>query len=580
MRRQTYQRIAAQVMVFFAEYRLSFQEITDCAQSYFESANWREIQTLSSERIDLYEEMVEEAAAALEQQLGDSIYQPLLWHQAKSYYSKLIKQRTDPELAETFYNSVYCRLFQHHLIDSENMFIESTRTGKEISSGDSIYSTYSTDDSGLVQLLGRMLDEVPLNLAWEHKRRDIRNLIVFMRDNAALDVLGQLESIDLVNRVFFRNKAAYLVGRLKLEKGSQPFVLPVLNNDDGGLYIDTALTHEDDVSIVFSFTRSYFLVEVDVPSEFVSFLHSLIPEKSRAELYSSIGFYKQGKAEFYRSLQGHLKATDDQFVIAPGIRGMVMSVFTLPSYPVVFKIIKDRFSSSKNVTREVVKQKYQLVKKHDRVGRMADTQEFTNFSFPRERFSDHLLEELKEVAGSSIYISGNEVVIRHLWTERYMTPLNMYIDSLVMEEDLEGLRHVIDEYGKAIKQLAAANIFAGDMLFKNFGVTRHGRVVFYDYDEILYLTDCNFREVPKPIYPEQELASEPWYSVAENDVFPEEFAMLTACHQKIRAIFNELHGDLLSVPFWKQAQDNVRSGVIVDVFPYRGEQRFNQLKLS
>lgn len=576
MRRQTYQRIAAQVMVFFAEYRLSFQEITECAQGYFETANWHEIQKLSAERIDLYEEMVEEAATALEQQLGDKVYQPGLWHQAKAHYSKLIKQRTDPELAETFYNSTYCRLFQHHLIDSENMFIQSSRQGKEIRSGDSIYLTYSLADSGLVQLLAKMLADVPFDLPWAHKRKDIRNLILYMQKHISPEE-GQARSFDLINRVFYRNKAAYLVGRVNLDNKSQPFVLPVLNNEQGGLYIDTALSDENDVSIVFSFTRSYFLVDVDVPSEFVRFLHTLIPLKSQAELYSSIGFYKQGKAEFYRHLLQHLKETEDQFVIAPGIKGMVMTVFTLPSYPVVFKIIKDRFSSSKNVTREVVKQKYRLVKKHDRVGRMADTQEFTNFSFPRDRFSEALIEELQKEAGSSIYISNNEVVIRHLWTERYMTPLNMFIDDALAENDEQALFNAINEYGKAIKQLAAANIFAGDMLFKNFGVTRHGRVVFYDYDEIMYLTECNFRRIPEPLYPEQELANEPWYSVAPNDVFPEEFSMLTACDPSIRALFNELHGDLLDVTFWQSMQDDVNNGVVVDVFPYRKINRFSEL---
>ena len=153
-------------------------------------------------------------------------------------------------------------------------------------------------------------------------------------------------------------------------------------------------------------------------------------------------------------------------------------------------------------------------------------------------------------------------------------PLNIFIDDALERQDATALFHAINEYGKAIKQLAAANIFAGDMLFKNFGVTRHGRVVFYDYDEILYLTDCHFRAIPEPLYPEQELSSEPWYSVGPNDVFPEEFSLLTACDPSVRKIFNELHGDLLTVQFWQGMQSQVRQGVLVDVFPYRQLNRF------
>ena len=575
MRRKKHQQIAAQVMVFFAEYRLSFQEITLFAQEYFEAADWRAIQSLASERIDLYSEMVREASLAIIGSLEEKAYESDLWYQAKEYYTRLILQRTDPELAETFYNSVYYSVFKHRNIDNAHMFIRSSLGDHNVHSGAAIYSSYSLDEGGVIGMLSRMMDDYAFNIPWENKRRDMRNLLQYMKKTMPDAVLADKEAtIEIVKSVFFRNKAAYIVGRVHFESSSEPFVVAVQNNEKGAVYIDTALSEENDVSVVFSFTRSYFLVDINVPSEFIRFLHTLIPGKSIPELYSSIGFYKQAKAEFYRGFVDHLALSDDQFVIAPGIKGMVMTVFTLPSYPVVFKIIKDRFSSSKNITRELVKEKYQLVKRHDRVGRMADTQEFTNFSFPRERFSPELLSELQQVAASSIEMTEAEVLIKHLWTERYMTPLNMFIDTALDRNDEAALFHAINEFGKAIKQLAAANVFAGDMLFKNFGVTRHGRVVFYDYDEILYLTECHFREIPEPMYPEQELANEPWYSVGPNDIFPEEFTILTACNRKVRKLFNELHGDLLTVEYWKSVQRQVREGEVVDVFPYRKMHRF------
>ncbi|MFW1678389.1 bifunctional isocitrate dehydrogenase kinase/phosphatase [Pontibacter sp. JAM-7] len=577
MERKPYQRIAASVMVYFAEYRLNFQEITEEAQVFFEGADWGAIQTLSAQRIDLYESMVVAAASEMQQLLGEALYTPELWNKAKPYYRRLLQQRTDPELAETFYNSVYCHVFRHRQIDDEHMFIFSSWRERLINTGGAIYRTYPLAELGGVRLLSRLLQDLPLQAPWENLRRDIRNLVVRARGVLPLARLSeQGASVQVIRSLFYRNKAAYVVGRVHIADQSIPFVLPILNNEQGALYVDSLICDENDVSIIFSFTRSYFLVDVDIPSEFVRFLHTLIPAKSIPELYSSIGFYKQGKAEFFRSFVAHLAQSEDQFIIAPGIKGMVMTVFTLPSFPVVFKIIKDRFSSSKQITREGVKEKYQLVKRHDRVGRMADTQEFTNFSFPKARFSEALLQELQLVAANSVVIEESRVIIRHLWTERYMTPLNIYIDDALSSNDDTALFNAINEYGKAIKQLAAANIFAGDMLFKNFGVTRHGRVVFYDYDEILYLTECNFRRIPEPMYPEQELSGEPWYSVSQNDVFPEEFSLLTACHPKVRRLFNELHGDLLSVECWLSMQSQVQQGVLVDVFPYRQLHRFSR----
>ncbi|MFT5069513.1 MAG: isocitrate dehydrogenase kinase/phosphatase, partial [Candidatus Paceibacteria bacterium] len=370
--------------------------------------------------------------------------------------------------------------------------------------------------------------------------------------------------------IFYRNKGAYLVGQLVNPDHRQPFVVPLLNDENHGIYTDTLITDSDDVSIIFSFTRSYFMVKAPVPAEFVGFLQQILPAKPLAEIYTNIGFFKHGKSVFMRDYLQHMDESEDQFIIAPGIKGMVMSVFTLPSLDIVFKIIKDKFAPPKAMTKAVVKEKYRLVKVHDRVGRMADTQEFKHFAFAKHRFSQELIDELFAVAPSMIQIVDEYVVIEQLYVERRMIPLNIYIDTASDDQ----LYDVIDEYGNAIKQLAAANIFPGDMLFKNFGVTRHGRVVFYDYDEICYLTECNFRKIPEPMYPEQELASEPWYSVGPYDVFPEEFHVFLAGRPRIAKIFRQIHSDIFDADYWQSLQRAIEDGQVKDVFPYRRKKRF------
>ncbi len=578
MKRGGAEWIAQLIRVGFNDYRKQFKAITRQAKPCFEAAEWAAIQCLAAERIDLYDVMVDQIGHQIRAAIHD-VSDPELWISVKAHYIRLIVLRDDAELGETFYNSVYCRLSDHRQITDQLMFIQSqigTSSLHREHRTDHIYRSYTLKE-GLVACLNRLLDDYQFSIPWENKRRDIRNLLRYIRIHLSADIVaGDNTVIQVIRAIFYRNKGAYIVGRVNFDDQSMPFILPVLNNEQGGVFIDTALTDENDVSIVFSFTRAYFLVDVDVPAELIGFLHSLIPLKSIAELYNSIGFYKQGKAEFYRSFIDHLDRSSDPFEIAPGTKGMVMMVFTLPSYPVVFKIIKDRFSSSKQITREGVISKYQLVKRHDRAGRMADTQEFINLSLPRERFSEALLKELQEVAVTSIDIGKDEVLIRHVWSERRMIPLNIYLDEMLRQDNEQAVFLAINEFGKCIKELAAANIFAGDMLFKNFGVTRHGRVVFYDYDEICYLTECHFRSIPEPLYPEQELAAEPWYSVSANDVFPEEFSLLTACDCDVRKVFNQLHGDLLDPTWWINMQSQVSQGAIIDLFPYRKLCRFDR----
>ncbi|MBU2965166.1 bifunctional isocitrate dehydrogenase kinase/phosphatase [Amphritea sp. 2_MG-2023] len=565
--------IACLIRDGFSDYREKFETITRQAKSCFEAADWQAIQRLSAQRIDLYKVMVDRVSQQIRARV--EVLSSSWWISVKACYRELMAGYQDAELGETFYNSVYCRLHNHREISDQHMFLCSHSRACEALDIDHVCRTYHLTE-GLVVCLSQLMDDYRFEIPWENKRRDMRNLLRYIRRYLSDNIAVDNTVIQVVRSVFYRNKGAYIVGRVRGDNHSLPFILPVLNNESGEVYIDTVLTDENDVSIIFSFTRAYFLVAVDVPAAFIHFLHSLIPMKSIAELYSAIGFYKQGKAEFYRDYIQHLENSKDQFEIAPGTKGMVMTVFTLPSYPVVFKVIKDSFSSSKQITRHGVIAKYQLVKRHDRAGRMADTQEFINLTLPLKRFSDDLLAELLNVATSSIEVVGDQVVIKHMWTERRMIPLNIYLDEMLRQDNEQAVYLAINEFGQCIKELAAANIFAGDMLFKNFGVTRHGRVVFYDYDEILYLTECHFRYIPEPLYPEQEMAAEPWYSVSTNDVFPEEFSLLTACDKRIRKVFNELHGDLLDPGWWINIQAEVSRGAIIDLYPYRKACRFSR----
>tara|TARA_R110001583_G_scaffold43015_5_gene136721 strand:+ start:1250 stop:2986 length:1737 start_codon:yes stop_codon:yes gene_type:complete len=552
-----------------------FIEITQSAQQRFQKCQWSDVQQAAKARTTFYEERVKESFETIKQDFHIESLDDDLWLQVKKEYVELLAEHKQPELAETFYNSVFCRLFERRYYHNDYIFVESTAQRLDDRPTPVIYTSYKPAKKGLKLTVCDIMNAHKSTVPFVDLEADVDILIRAFRRKAH-KTRFKVEDLqfDILNFTFYRNKGAYLIGRVLSPAGQTPFIVSVLNNEKGGLYIDALLTKSEDMAVVFGFARAYFFVDCIHPYALVNFLQNLIPHKTKADLYSAIGFHKQGKTQFYRDFLNHLDNSDDKLMLAPGIKGMVMSVFTLPSYPYVFKIIKDKFSPSKNMTRADVKGKYRLVKLHDRVGRMADTMEYSEVAFPKDRFNEELLEELHKVAPSLIRYEDDLLIIEHLYIERRMVPLNLYLakaNDTELEEALYG-------YGQAIKQLISADIFPGDMLLKNFGVTRHGRVIFYDYDEITYMNEVNFRVKPVAVTEEQIYAAEPWYSVDPGDMFPEELATFALANPRYLKAFKIHHEDLLTASYWQQSQKNVADGIYEDVYPYPDKFRFCEMR--
>ena len=608
---------------FNRHYRL-FRTESARAKHRFETADWHGQQRAQRERIEFYDLRVKECSNRLEREFKAGEQGMDIWQQIKLHYIGLLVNHHQPELAETFFNSVTTKILHRSYFQNDFIFVRPAVSTEYIENDESekrpTYRSYYPGEESLTQVLMRMVQDFELRLGFDDLPRDVASVAERLAARLGDAKLRANFQIQVLTGLFFRNKGCYIVGKLINGFNELAFALPVLHGEPRGpvrpqpedrpfggdaaavlgqtsskLVIDALLLGEDDLLVLFSFARAYFMVDMEIPSAYVQFLRSMMPRKPRNEIYNALGLAKQGKTLFYRDYLHHQRHSTDKFRIAPGIKGMVMLVFDLPSFPYVFKVIKDYYPPQKDTSRAQIKSKYLLVKQHDRVGRMADTLEYSEVAFPRDRFSDALIAEIEKFAPSQLEISDRdadgqmEVIIKHLYIERRMIPLNIYLQeafdaggadpanlTAVAVRAREQIERGVVEYGNAIKDLVAANIFPGDMLWKNFGITRNGKVVFYDYDEIEYITDCKFRKVPTPRNEEEEMSGEIWYSVGPKDVFPETFAPFLLGNPTVREVFMKHHADLLDAAFWQSHQARIAEGHVHDVFPYERERRLGR----
>ncbi len=565
------ERLARMLHDAFVDYHERFLGITHRATRRFLDRDWAAHQSDTTERLGLHKQLVYGVVDAARLVLpDDDLSARSMWILARRRYVNLVGDRMDLELAETFYNSVTRRLFEIVGLDDELEFLWLGPTALPADDGTrGEYRVFPVDET-LVDCVREVFEHSPLATHFADLEGDAER--VAGRVSAQLDQIwdGQLDAVEVLRPIFYRNKGAYMVGRLRWLNRVSPIVIPLVNTERG-VHVDAVILTESDASRLFGYTRSYFHVLCRRPAAVVGFLKSLLPVKPVAELYTSIGYSQHGKTNLFRALYRHMEHSNTRFERARGARGMVMAVFTLPSFDVVFKLIKDRFAPTKRTTPEEVKRRYKLVFNHDRVGRLVDAQEFTNLSFQRDRFDEDLIDELRNDCARTVTITDDEVVLHHVYTERRLYPLDLYLREMAPDR----ARAAAIDYGYAVKDLAAAAIFPGDLFPKNFGVTRHGAVVFYDYDELALLEDVNFRHMPVSQSYEDEMSDQPWFPVEPHDVFPEEFKTYLRSPRVVGEVMESRHPELCTVEFWKSMQALHEAGQLPDFYPYPEELRFN-----
>ena len=581
--------IAKKILMGFERHYQNIKSASIEAKRCFEEKEWEKIERDSKLRLNFYDEQVDDfckklslelkkqtlygAKAEFNESKSGNKFNSEFWKNTKNVYTELITSHKQPELAETFYNSVFCRIFSRNFYNNQFIYTKPYVSLNYIDMDEPVIDSYFVDNEQLNDKFKSILKNYQFKCEFGNLDQDVKRLQEQLFKQVPR-LTSEVFEMQFISTPFIRGKCAYIVGKIVTQLHADiPVLLALLNDDERGLYVDSLLTDHGAISIVFSFSRSYFFITTDYPSAIVEYLKELLPGKTRAVLYSAIGLHKQGKTLLYRHFLKYSKITSEKLIIAPGIKGMVMSVFTFPMYPYVFKVINDRFAPPKMGTKEMVKDRYYFVKNHVRIGRLADTWEFSNVAFPLKDIDDTLLQELKKKAASNIEIEDDLLIVKHMYIENKMTPLNIYLETANKKQQ----NHIINDYGKAIDELINSNIFPGDMLTKNFGVTRQNRVVFYDYDEITLMSTPIFKKIPKAKTYEQEMASEPWYYVGQNDVFPEEFKYFILPDPYMKEVFNKKYKKLLDADYWVSVQEKIKQNGVMDYYPYGLDKRMCEI---
>ena len=567
------------ILAHFESFREAFREITLHAERRFEGREWAEGLRDSSERFDLYERNLTAVGRELREALGTDVDQQSTWMGARRRFAALVAGRFDIDRAETFFNSVTRKMLRTIGINRDVEFFFLHPKISSLDGEESAYRSYASSGD-TPALIRRILADFPFRVGYAREERDA-NLIGQEIDLVLWPILGPGMSyrVDVVRSLFFRNKLAYLVGRILAGERTIPLIVPLINGESG-VYADTVLLHGPDVAVVFSFAYSPFFVDVERYDALIVFLQSILPGVDLAELYTSLGYNRHGKTEFYRDLHRYVHVSREQFVIAPGKEGAVMIAFTLPHYRFVLKVIKDHpcflrsaFSTSKSTTNEEVRRQYNFVSHRDRAGRMVDTQEFENIRFKTNRFSPNLLEEFRAAATQAVLVTGDYVVLRHVYVQRRVQPLPLFFQE---EKDPESLRAVLIDFGYFLKDIAASGVFPGDLFNTwNYGVTPWGRIVLFDYDDVVPIERVTFREKPLPRNEQEETGlEEDWIIATEDHFFMDEIDRYSGIPHALRGVFSAVHGDLYTLRFWTELTQALARGEVFDVIPYDRRKRF------
>lgn len=570
-------------------YLAEFDAITAQARETFESRDWGRGARNADHRAGIYRTALDRTWRDVQRQFGDRALDREFWLAAREIYLERVFRDYDSDLALSFFYSTMRIAF-----GAKDVPVEYDDDGlaarSHVWNPRPVWDVYSASERELPQsirtLLARQGFRTPLagieNAAEVAAERLLRAWQREIDDGKARD--PHPRQLQMLKPVFFRDQEAYLAGKLRASHGELPVVF-ALRNDDRGITLDAVLTGKEDMrNILFISTRSTFHVRTDEYREVLAFLDTLAPERGHPAMCAVLGFTHPARVALNQALRRHLRETGERFAQVPGRTGMAMVVFAPPGFPYVFKVIRDHSPKPGWTGRGRVMDLYRWVHEMNRGRLMLDAWMYRNLHFPRRLFEDNIARELLRSAPHSVLLDGDTLVLRHVYAQRRVRPLNTFFDEV-----RDGALRVraVDALGTFIKDLAAMGFFMGDCygLPFNTGLTHGFNVALFDFDDLGPLERYRFRETPPPPGEQDELlwnseVDGAWFSMAENDVLVDEWERFLGVPPELREYFRQRHGSLFTTEYWRDVQRRVAGGELHYVLPYPAERRLARSPLS
>ncbi|CFX54209.1 Isocitrate dehydrogenase kinase/phosphatase [Candidatus Filomicrobium marinum] len=567
--------IANAILAVFDNYYVRSRHIPYLAKEAFETRNWPETTNLSRERLDIYGRNLDALIPLLKQSWPQFADERGFWVEVEAQYLTQIRERYEADLAFAFLRSTR-RLMRQGEWAPVSYFAGRQKEIVPHDNGPTAIRTFTciwpVKNETVIDLL-----QVPgFNAPFRDIVDDAR--LIAMRINETLeaatnsDISGASITIEMIDGGFFRNRGAYLVGRIKQPSGPDiPLALALLNEKDG-IYVDAVLFEADRLHYVFSSALANFHVTAEAYHQLAHFLHSVMPKRPLGLHYSTIGFNHVGKVAVMRELQAEHNTATEQLDFALGFRGTVAIGFSTPSSRYVLKVIRDQPAEGYKWDTfpgvDAILQKYRAVHETDRAGSMLDNIIYDNVRLDREWFTPQLLQEFANAAPDSVKILHRYVLFRHLIVQMKLTPVPEFLKKASPTEAKAAIR----ELGTCIANNAAANIFNKDLDARNYGVSRIGRVYLFDYDAVEPLTGIKVRTNLDRIEGEEDIPD--WFFEKGTIFLPEEMLVgLRVDDPDLRRAFREINGELMTTAYWEGMQRALNAGLVPKVRAYPTHMR-------
>ena len=560
------------ILAEFDAYYVESRSIPNLAKSAFEQRDPAMSLDLSLRRLSVYSVSAHALARRLRAALPEVAEDETFWARLEARYLALIEGRYESDLAFAYIHSARRMVYEGMWKPVEYMFLHHREPASERSAAVRIDFSIARG-ADLAVLVDRVLAVPRFERRWRDRAGDVRRVAERLQSIFSGGARRPVE-IQMTDAGFYRNRGAYIVGRIVFDDSSaSPLILALLNHDVG-IYVQAVLAGEADAHNLFSSTLANFHVTNSHYHELAAFLHTVMPTRRLGLHYSTIGFNHVGKVAVMHELREELATHREVFITAVGFRGSVAIGFAAPSSDYNLKVIRDvptdQYKWGEFPGIGAVLDKYRRVHEIDRTGSMLDNIIYYNLELDSAWFEADLLAELLRDAGESVSLRDDAVILKHLIVQRRVRPLPVFLQDATPEE----AREVIVNLGHCIKNNAAANVFNKDLDARNYGVSRFQKVYLFDYDALEPLTRVKVRSNAGRFDGEDDVPD--WFYEDGVIFLPEEIESGFRIHDRgMRRLFRDVHGDLLTTGYWERLQHDLDRGQVPSIRLYPEQRKLD-----